>query len=589
MSRDAWDDDDISPGIESLCVSSVSDSNGLPHDKNISPAPVIPGPIDEALLSGLENPRERMNILKFEDRIIRFMGDRNQRELVFEQLASYHRLIVHRLAQRFQLDHQAMDAGQDGPTTRGVVLRRTPQSKAPTLLLIDLPPPDVDSSGGEGAVGCRVSPGSGGAKLLMRRRSDEEARGQQCVKARPQQTPTITDREKAYAEARAKIFGSSSAEKDKNSKKVAAAVPLSREDGKLMGGQHMAVGPAEGGQCDFATEQGKAPGPLAANTLSPPTTLNHRSQEGSRQFQEEIGQLVASNHESLELVGGVQGLEETGVGGTTPQRRVVNVSEWVGQRVKFRDVNTDRQDADFTRGAHYYQLSGGVSSGAVGTASLYGYTPPSQTSMEAHMHSRLHLAGGQPHGLAVSTGSNGLGGLQRPGVATGGLLGGPPFPPAHQLPAQHNSSGRVPPYLPVQHLSAAAAVHPSYYAAPGTGPPGANTSAGAAQAFAIHQAAQQQAALGGLYGYSGSPPQAFAGPVTLPPPHDFQTAPPPAGVGYALRGQQHQPSTTYQQEYHDILHPAGQTSQGPPPAAPAPPPLSEGGTTSYEQDFPPLG
>jgi len=148
-------------------------------------------------------------------------------------------------------------------------------------------------------------------------------------------------------------------------------------------------------------------------------------------------------------------------------------------------------------------------------------------------------------------------------------------------------------------MSAAAALHP-YYAATGAGLAGANAAVDAAQAFAVHQAAQQQhhaaqqqAALGGLYGYgySGSPQQQFTAGSAVPlhPHHGYHTTPPSAGVGHTLRAQQqHQPSPAYQQPYDGGLHAVCQPSQDLPTVS-APAPLSEANTTSYEQDFPPLG
>lgn len=106
-------------------------------------------PVDPTLIDALGNPRERMNVLKFEDIIASFVQSRsvcwlcccgvsNKRRLTFTcvsvlgacvllvlglggrgnkqyicrddvletpPLSSYHRLLVYRLASRFQLEH----------------------------------------------------------------------------------------------------------------------------------------------------------------------------------------------------------------------------------------------------------------------------------------------------------------------------------------------------------------------------------------------------------------------------------------------------------------------------------------------------
>lgn len=52
-------------------------------------------------------------MLKWEDQILQFMRA-GSKQLDFPPLSSYHRLIIHRLAQRFGLDHMAIDPGSSG-------------------------------------------------------------------------------------------------------------------------------------------------------------------------------------------------------------------------------------------------------------------------------------------------------------------------------------------------------------------------------------------------------------------------------------------------------------------------------------------
>jgi hypothetical protein len=65
-------------------------------------------PIDPALTDALEDPRERPHVLKFEDQIVQFMRS-GSKQLDFPPLSSFHRLVLHRLAQRFHLEHMAVD------------------------------------------------------------------------------------------------------------------------------------------------------------------------------------------------------------------------------------------------------------------------------------------------------------------------------------------------------------------------------------------------------------------------------------------------------------------------------------------------
>lgn len=66
-------------------------------------------PMDPVLVACLDNPRERLTLLKFEDQIVRFIKSSREPQLTFPPLSSYHRLIVHRLAERCCLEHQTAD------------------------------------------------------------------------------------------------------------------------------------------------------------------------------------------------------------------------------------------------------------------------------------------------------------------------------------------------------------------------------------------------------------------------------------------------------------------------------------------------
>ncbi|CAI5722601.1 unnamed protein product [Peronospora effusa] len=127
------------------------------------------GPLDPVLVAGLENARERMTLLKFEDQI------------------------------RCGLEHQTADYNPfENSSARVVTLFKTTQSAIPRILLIDLSPDRQTPT---------VTPASA-PRIMMRRRSASRpgangGRGNGGDKA----TPSLQDRERAYAEARARIFG----------------------------------------------------------------------------------------------------------------------------------------------------------------------------------------------------------------------------------------------------------------------------------------------------------------------------------------------------------------------------------------------
>lgn len=219
-----------------------------PHalfDPNASyPQPVSPatataavarfGPLDPVLLAGLENPRERLSLLKFEDQIVRFLRHPRESQLRFPPLSSYHRLIIHRLADRCCLEHQTADShasfGYDGNASRVVTLFKTPQTIIPRVLLIDL---SADKQ--QPAVTPALAP-----KIMVRKRVQARGNGVNGGRGDGEQTPqqrTIEDRERAYAEARARIFG-----EDASSSTAESSSTGSTDDGQATRNQNTTNG-----------------------------------------------------------------------------------------------------------------------------------------------------------------------------------------------------------------------------------------------------------------------------------------------------------------------------------------------------------
>ncbi|RLN97237.1 hypothetical protein BBJ28_00026758, partial [Nothophytophthora sp. Chile5] len=162
------------------------------------------GPLDPVLVAGLENSRERLTLLKFEDQIVRFLKNPREPHLNFPPLSSYHRLIVHRLAQRCALEHQTADYNPyEGSSARVVTLFKTPQSAVPRVLLIDLSTDRQTPA---------VTPASA-PKIMVRKRGAQRpgANGGRGNGADGRATRSMQDRERAYAEARARIFGDDNA------------------------------------------------------------------------------------------------------------------------------------------------------------------------------------------------------------------------------------------------------------------------------------------------------------------------------------------------------------------------------------------
>lgn len=73
--------------------------------------PIVETLWDDVLLSCLEPGGERMTLFKIEDTFIHFLKSKEQ-QLVIEQLPSYHRLLVHRYADRCGVERKQNDVGK---------------------------------------------------------------------------------------------------------------------------------------------------------------------------------------------------------------------------------------------------------------------------------------------------------------------------------------------------------------------------------------------------------------------------------------------------------------------------------------------
>jgi hypothetical protein len=206
--------------------------------------------IDSALQSGLRDPRERVALLRLEQALLDFMtsyssvgwmevgGPANSWVLFPNKSpppvdtaaplyqSSFHRLLVHRLADRFAI------VREKGLILEGSLrLIKVPSSKVPETLLRDLDPaeyavqptPSPSSSPSPGASPLASKPDSGGGAKprkfkIMKRQSSQpmgHGAGGSASKQEARRLSSESDlesREKAYAEARARIFSDGSAE-----------------------------------------------------------------------------------------------------------------------------------------------------------------------------------------------------------------------------------------------------------------------------------------------------------------------------------------------------------------------------------------
>ncbi|NXT80272.1 R3HD2 protein, partial [Zapornia atra] len=82
--------------------------------------------LHEFLVNTLKkNPRDRMMLLKLEQEILEFISDSNNQFKKFPQMTSYHRMLLHRVAAYFGMDHNVDQTG------KAVIINKTSNTRIP--------------------------------------------------------------------------------------------------------------------------------------------------------------------------------------------------------------------------------------------------------------------------------------------------------------------------------------------------------------------------------------------------------------------------------------------------------------------------
>ncbi|TYZ58241.1 hypothetical protein PybrP1_001002 [[Pythium] brassicae (nom. inval.)] len=327
------------------------------------------GPLDPVLIACLENPRERLTLLKFEDQIVRFLKNPREPQLVFPPLSSYHRLIIHRLAERCCLEHQTADYGQyapgaayDGNAARAVTLFKTGASVVPGVLLIDL-----SSDRQQQTVTPAVVP-----KIMVRKRAAPRpgANGGRGPGDAKNAQRSMQDRERAYAEARARIFGedssasaadstsssSSSSTVSPNSSAAAATTPSASGKGgsglgaaKMNSTSQQASGPD--GSRGFGGGRGRGRG--GASPQRPQQQQQQPADQGSEPTRTADASATGEMSSSA----------------ATP--RVQSAHNWKESKVLWRNREQELNDPDFTRNRDAYRPSRSAAANSSGSDGRY--------------------------------------------------------------------------------------------------------------------------------------------------------------------------------------------------------------------------
>ncbi|PKI44308.1 R3H domain-containing protein 2-like [Punica granatum] len=220
---ESWEVADLEESVSRLTLSSNKDKNkdSKAHEQLLEdgPASALSAPshapsapasgnspedaidqVDQFLREALQNPRERLSILRMEQDMEKFIRDPTQQQFEFQQLpTSYLRLAAHRVAQHYSLQSMVLlDSNSlDGSGSR-IIVRKTSECRLPAIRLADIPVnlPSEEKSA---------------VKVFIKQRPQKQslhAGGGNSKSLKSSGAKSVEERKEEYNRARARIFNS---------------------------------------------------------------------------------------------------------------------------------------------------------------------------------------------------------------------------------------------------------------------------------------------------------------------------------------------------------------------------------------------
>ncbi|KAJ8551513.1 hypothetical protein K7X08_021528 [Anisodus acutangulus] len=157
--------------------------------------------VDQFLREALQNPRERLSVLRMEQDVEKFIRDPGRQQMEFQQLpTSYLRLAAHRVALHYSLQSMVLLDNNlpDGSGSR-IIVRKTSECRTPLIRLADIP---VNLP--QGATGV--------VKVAIKQRPQEgsQSGGLNSNSSKGNSALSVEERKEEYNRARARIFNSNS-------------------------------------------------------------------------------------------------------------------------------------------------------------------------------------------------------------------------------------------------------------------------------------------------------------------------------------------------------------------------------------------
>uniref|UniRef100_A0A673X8X5 R3H domain containing 1 n=1 Tax=Salmo trutta TaxID=8032 RepID=A0A673X8X5_SALTR len=150
--------------------------------------------IHEFLVNTLKNnPRDRMMLLKLEQDILDFISNNESQKRKFPPMTSYHRMLLHRVAAYFGLDHNVDQTG------KSVIINKTSNTRIPDQKFSEHIKDDKTDDFQKRYILKRDNSGSDKDDNMMRMRLKDDRRSK-----------SIEEREEEYQRARDRIFAQDS-------------------------------------------------------------------------------------------------------------------------------------------------------------------------------------------------------------------------------------------------------------------------------------------------------------------------------------------------------------------------------------------
>lgn len=211
---ESWEVADLDATMSRLMLSSKKESNqefddvpssaaaasgsSAPSEKVFSEELV--NQVDEFLREAIQNPRERVSVLRMEQDIEKFIRDPTQQQLEFQQLpTSYLRLAAHRVAQHYSLQSMVL-LDNNLPDASGfrIIVRKTPECRIPPIRLADIPVSLPAETSGAVKVAIKQRP----------QKRSQNAGNSNSNSSKGNGAKSVEERKEEYNRARARIFSS---------------------------------------------------------------------------------------------------------------------------------------------------------------------------------------------------------------------------------------------------------------------------------------------------------------------------------------------------------------------------------------------